>query len=80
LGFSGIGLVKRSPFVVEMNAVHFFVERCSLLPYIAAVNIVHNRSRQMFKTVVTQREGRQAGQSDRGRQAERLLMDVAKAP
>jgi hypothetical protein len=63
-----------------MNVVQFFVERCSQLPYIVIVNIVHNRSRQMFKTVVTQRGGRQAGQPDRGRQAERLLMDFAKAP
>jgi hypothetical protein len=63
-----------------MIVVQFFVERCSQLPYIVIVNIVHNRSRQMFKTVVTQGESRQAGQPDRGPQAARLLMDFAKAP
>jgi phage shock protein A len=41
-----------------MNAVHFVVEHCSLLPYVVIVNIVHNRSRQMLKTLVTLMRGR----------------------
>jgi phage shock protein A len=41
-----------------MNAVHFFVERRSRLSYIVIMNIVHNRSRQMFKTVMTLMRGR----------------------
>jgi phage shock protein A len=41
-----------------MNDVHFLVERRSQLLYIDFVNIVHNRSRQMFKTVVTLMRGR----------------------
>jgi phage shock protein A len=41
-----------------MNAVHLFVEQRSILSYTAIVNIVHNRSWQMFKTLVTLMRGR----------------------
>jgi hypothetical protein len=63
-----------------MNAVHFFVEQCSLLAYIVAVNIVHNRSRQMFKTVMTnEKAGKRVNRLENAK-AERLLIDAAKAP
>jgi hypothetical protein len=63
-----------------MNSVHFFVEQRSLLAYIIAVNTVHNRSRQMFKTVVTnEKAGKRVNRIENAK-TERLLMDAAKAP
>src|SRR5208283_2306303 len=44
-------------FFEDMNGVHFFVEQRSVPSYTIIVNIVHNRSWQMFKTLMTLMRG-----------------------